>query len=378
MPSPHSPAGSESGVHATGPRRPMLGWLGAKIAGSRYCAILALLALLAGKAAVVVAALASGQGLEGLGTRWDSEHFISVALHGYREPSDAAFAPLYPALIRLLAAPGLSPWQAALLAANLASLAAAAPLCALYGPAGAAAVLAFPTVALYTTAAYSEALALPLAAAGLYYTRRGKPLQAALTLALAALTRYQLGLPILALAILEARRSPRLSAALASGAAGAAAVVMAMHWHAYGNPLAYLEAEKSWDAGVSIPLLGQARWLLDSWFTRQPWSLAGHRIEPWMWLARNMVFYTIYTAGLVILAKRRLWPDLAWSLTTLLLVASLTGVPGVSAPRLLVMAFPAIAALALNASTTSITLYIAATLPLTLWATVWHLQSFLS
>jgi Gpi18-like mannosyltransferase len=374
MPSPHSRHGSESGVHATGPRERAWG-VGGNI-GAR-CLIAVAAALLASRVAVLLAAYASGAGLGGLGTRWDSEHFIHVALRGYTGLADAAFAPAYPALIRGLSGLGLPAWGAALLAANLAAALAAVPLCLLYGPRGALAVLAFPTVALYTTAAYSEALALLFTALGLHLWLRERWGAAALALALAALTRYQTALPALALALLAAARRRRGAAAALLGAlAVAGAVMAAMHWALLGDPLAYLQAERLWDSGLSWPILGQARWLLDSWFTREPWELAGRRIEPWMWLARNLAFYTLYGLGVYLLARRRRWDEAVWSASILLLVVSLTGVPGVSAPRLLVEAFPAVAVLAEGWRGDTLALYLALSSALTLWAALWHLQAF--
>ncbi len=371
MPSPHSrtPA-SESGVPATGPR-------GAGAAGgvNGWCWPIVLLALLASKALLLVVARYAW-GLEALAYRWDGIHFIGVASHGYASLEDAAFAPLYPLLIRLLASRGLPYWEAALLAGNLASLALAPALCALYTRRGALAAALFPTLLLYTTAPYSASVALPLAAGGLALASWGMWGWASLLMGLAGLARYQLALLSLVLALAAARRSWRgaaymLAAALAPGAAAA---LIGLHY--YGDPLIYLRAEALWGAGLGIPFYSQVEWLLHSWFTRQAWTLGPIALKPWMWAARNLGFYAVYIAGLPLLYRQGRTLELAWSAAVILLVASLTGVPAASAPRLLLPAFPAIAALGerwrpgLG--------YAGASLVLTLFFLAWHMNSFLA
>ena len=371
MPSPHPPA-AESGVHATGPRCPC-----SPRVDKRGCALLALLALALSRLAVLLPALLGGWGLSGLALRWDGAHFISIALHGYRELGDAAFPPLYPLVVRGLVAAGLPGWASGLLVSGLASVALALLLCGLYGRPGMLAVLLFPTIALYTSLPYSEALALPLAAGGLLAIRRGRWGLAAILLGLSGLARYQVGVATLALALaalLEGRRRGALL--LAGAAASTAGAAVLVGYKFYGDPLAYLHAEALWSAGVGVPFYSQARWLLSSWFTGQEWLLLGHRLEPWEWLARNVAFYIVYVMGAIELSRRGLRVEALWSIVTILLVASLTGVPAASAPRLLDLAFPAIAGLALRWPPG--TGYAALAWTLTTWATLWHLTSFLA
>jgi hypothetical protein len=370
MPSPH-PAASESGVHATGPKRSYP----ALRVDKWSCTAQALLALVAAKLAVLLPALLGGWGLEQLALRWDGARFINAALHGYREPGDASIPPLYPLLVRGLAGAGLPGWASGLLVSSLASLALVLLLCMLYGRPGMLAVILFPTIALYTTLPYSEALAVPLAAGGLLAVRRGRWGAAALLLGLAGLARYQVAVGTVALALWalysRERRGALLLTAAAAATAGAALLVGYMF---YGDPLAYLHSEAEWDARVGIPLYSQAEWLLHSWFTGEEWLLLGHRIEPWEWLARNLAFYALYIMGALELALKGLGAEALWSLSMLAFVAGLTGVPAVSAPRLLDLAFPAIAGIALRWRPG--VGYAAIAWILTLWATVWHYTSF--
>jgi len=370
MPSPH-PAESGSGVHATGPRRSLL----AVRVDKWSCISQALLVLAASRLAVLLPALLGGWGLEPLALKWDGARFVEVALHGYREPGDATIPPLYPLLVGGLASTGMPGWVAGLLASGLTSLALALLLCRLYGAPGMLAVLLFPTIALYTSLPYSEALALPLIAGGLLALRRGMWGVASLLLGLAGLTRYQVAVGVVALTVWALyRREGRGALLLAVAAAVAAGGAALLGYKFYGDPLAYLHSEAQWDAGAGIPLYSQAEWLLSSWFTRQEWIFLGHRIEPWEWLIRNLAFYTLYALGVAVLALRGLSAEALWSLSMLAFDASLTGVPAVSAPRLLDLAFPAIAGLALRWRPG--TGYAALAWILTLWTTVWHYTAF--
>ncbi len=370
MPSPHSPPGSESGVHATGPQR-----LGGP-RGVKPC-LAPLLAAALARALVALAALQDG-GLRALAHRWDAEHFLRVALHGYSRLEDAAFAPLFPALVRLLHLLGLPAWAAGLAAANAAGLALVVLLCRLYGPGPAAALALLPSMALYTTAPYSEPLALALAAAGLLEARRRRWPLAGLLLGLASLARYQVAIPALALALAawRAERRPRAALLVAAGPLAAGLAVALLYWRVYGDPLVYLRAERLWDSGLTLPVVGQVRWLLDSWFTRQPWSLGGHLVEPWMWAARNLAVYALYLAGLAALARRGDALEAAWAGAALLLVASLRGVPGASAPRLALEAFPAVAALAGALDRAALLALAGAEAALIPWVALCHLQAF--
>ncbi len=52
--------------------------------------------------------------------RWDTEWYITIALHGYTTEGSASFAPIYPLLIRLISLTGLNPMTSALLVSNIA------------------------------------------------------------------------------------------------------------------------------------------------------------------------------------------------------------------------------------------------------------------
>ncbi len=378
MPSPHR-WGSVSGVPATGP------YTAAAAGPDKRLCLLGLAMLIAVKTAVLLAAAAWAgapawlQGLRVLAYKWDGARVIEVSLKGYRAPGDATIAPLMPSLIAAVAHLGLPAWASALLVANAASLALAPLLCLLYGPAGLAAVLLIPTVALYTTAPYTEALSLPLEALSLYLALRGRWGWAALSLGLAGLARYQAWVPA-AGAALGALASGRRRGALYLGAAASAPLLAAalVGLHYYGDPLEYLRAEGAWDAGLGVPFYSQARWLLGSWFTGQTWHLGAWAIRGWVWVARNALFYAPYLAGLALLVREKRAVEAGWSLAVILVAASVTGVPAASAPRLLLGAFPAIAALARGRPVDAVGLAVLTALAwsLALWTTTWHLEAF--
>jgi Mannosyltransferase (PIG-V) len=133
--------------------------------------------------------------------RWDAQHFLVVAEHGWSGPDalparPAAFFPFYPLGIRALAAIGLDPILAGMLISTAATIVACAFLIRLAdeefgGGAGRRAalyLLLFPT-AVFLAAPYSEALFLAGAIPAFYYARRGRWMMAALPLALATGSR---------------------------------------------------------------------------------------------------------------------------------------------------------------------------------------------
>ncbi len=134
--------------------------------------------------------LASSTGSSDVGvlemwTRWDARHFLQVAQYGYTDPrSDphaTAFFPLFPLLIRAVAAIGIAPALAGLLVSGVAAVVAGAYLFKLAEEeAGAGAgrravlyLLLFPT-AVFLVAPYSEALFLAGAVPAFYYARKGR------------------------------------------------------------------------------------------------------------------------------------------------------------------------------------------------------------
>jgi hypothetical protein len=220
--------------------------------------------------------------------RWDTVHFVHIAMHGYDTAQETAFFPLFPILVRVCMLPlgNAHPLVASLLAGNLSALAAFVGVGLLASSEGghraaprALRMLAAYPLAFFLAAGYSDALFLALAVFCLLAARRGAWLWAALCAFLAALTRSTavvLILPMLweyarqhgwmdELRSLRTRGVSSLLESLEPGAlnefAGLLASVplgMALYatylWHRFGHPLVFVRAQTLYWHRVNMPL----------------------------------------------------------------------------------------------------------------------------
>jgi hypothetical protein len=201
--------------------------------------------------------------------RWDSVHFLRIAEHGY-SAAEAAFYPLYPALVAVL---GRALGGHYVLGGILVSLAATLGAFMLLerlaerrlgGNGARRAVLylaIFPT-AFFLQAVYSESLYLFLCLAAFTLTERGRLGEAGVVAGLAILTRPT-GLALVpALALLAGRRSWRLVTFLP-----VAAIYPVLLWQRVGDPWAFMNAEDAWHRHVSAagPLGGVWEGLRAGW-----------------------------------------------------------------------------------------------------------------
>src|SRR4051794_241919 len=155
--------------------------------------------------------------------RWDSGWFLRIAEHGYHRGAEAAFYPLYPAL---LAGLGRAFGGQYVVAGILLSLAAClGSFLLLYriaeerlgadGARRAVLYLAFFPMALFLQAVYSESLYLLLTLAAFVLAERGRWWETGVVAGLALLTRSA-GLALLPALLLMAWRSPQRRRAVAS------------------------------------------------------------------------------------------------------------------------------------------------------------------
>lgn len=146
--------------------------------------------------------LSPGQGPQGEGflqiwSRWDANHFVIVAQHGWSGPivepaRPAAFFPLYPLSMKALMAVGLPPVAAGLVISTLATYIACVFLYKLAdselgegsGRRATVYLLLFPT-AVFLVAPYSESLFLAGAIPAFYFARQHRWLMAAVPAAVA-------------------------------------------------------------------------------------------------------------------------------------------------------------------------------------------------
>ena len=279
-------------------------------------------------------------------TRWDSGAYVGLARDGYGPiPASNAYFPLYPFLMRLIAAPLGGSVDAYLVAgvivSNLALFVALVYLARLVaidheaaaGPRAALYLLAFPT-SVFLAVVYPESLLLALSIGAVYHARRGEWLPAAALGALAAVTRPFIGVAVALPIAIEAFQRSGLRAAVASAAPAAIAFVawLGILWRITGDPVAILTAEANWGVGPSLPFKAFAD-LFDPRVYGFPYIVLGS---------------TLFIGALVVFSWRRLRPSLAAYGTAVFLISIATG-SLTSSPRYYLSVFPAFVLLAIVA-----------------------------
>jgi Gpi18-like mannosyltransferase len=228
-------------------------------------------------------------GASGLIERWtanfDAAWLLAIAENGYavtKEMETAAFFPLYPLLVNILAPVfGGQYWLAALVISNAALLVALTVIYRLteheFGPASAGRAIfylvAFPT-GFYLTAAYNTSLFIALLAGALYAIRTGKWWVAGLLGALASATRSSGVLLTVPFAYeyfrhhrFRLRPSVLAGALIPLGLGG----FMLFTWQVMGSPFAPVRAQSNyWGRELDwpwTPVLEAARYVV----TSEPW-----------------------------------------------------------------------------------------------------------
>lgn len=281
--------------------------------------------------------------------RWDGSGYIAIARDGYRNATDLAFFPLYPALVRLTA------WvfggsNDALVIGGIV-IANACAFAGVWYVAGIArgiggdrlaatsalALLAFPT-SFFLSAAYSESLLLLGLAGCVFHAREAEWKRAALFGAIAALARPLGVLAFIPLA-LEAHRHgrPALAAAVVPIAAAGGWLI------AIGGPGRFLDAQ--------------------ALFGRHPASAGsafGDLFDPAIYGDPWIVLGTTIFIGLLTIATWRFLPAPLAALATAYFVAAISSGTLTSTPRYYATAFPVFICFALIAGRASRTAYLVA------------------
>jgi hypothetical protein len=242
---------------------------------------------------------------------WDTGHYLRIAEHGYHvKELDKAFFPLYPILIRAAnhVLPGGYPF-AALVVSNVACFAALVVLHRLAAhefdePTARRTVyylVAFPT-AFFLTAAYNESLYLALGIGALYAARRGHWWLAGGLAAFASGTR-SVGVLLLFPFVYEYLRQRGFQwrrirfDALAIGLVPAGMAAFAVYcWVSFGDPLAFVHAQKFWYRSFAFPWESLYRTLYHA--TREP-ALAEFSIVNFMDFCAGFGFLVLMTLSLV-------------------------------------------------------------------------------
>jgi hypothetical protein len=310
-----------------------------------------------------------------LSLRWDAGTFLALARFGYHvampglsSGSAYAYAPVFPAVLRLAGAA----WFTPVVVSNIAGLGAAAALVPLLGRRAALFFALFPTWVAFSTFGYSESLYVLLAALG-FLTYRAAPrpagaLAAGALMAAAVATRYMAGPAVLTFVLASKAPWPRRAWFLAPLAAAALAIAVWL-WADAGTPFAYFHAERAqWGVRLGWP------WEQAWWFLHLA-SAGGGSVSPWAWLARQWVAAAISASGCWLLWRDDEHGLAAFSLVVVVLTLCLVGTP--SGPRLLLAGFPAIAALGTRLRPAAAwAAYAGASVLVSAWIIVAHLTRF--
>ena len=193
--------------------------------------------------------------------QYDARHYIDIAEHGYHAVDNAAFLPLYPLLIHIVAGMTRLPVEWASLIVSWVALFAAGSVLLLWvrvelrlskvhdiSPWLVLGILAIFPTAFYFALAYTESIFMMLTVGSLWLYRRGNYIYAGILAGLSSATRYQgamLAVLFLADYVFTARKDWRKLIAFVLCGAGVLSYMLFLAAH-YGSPFEFLLAEKQW------------------------------------------------------------------------------------------------------------------------------------
>jgi hypothetical protein len=282
--------------------------------------------------------------------RWDAEHYLEIAKHGY-SGTEAAFFPLYPLLIRIVGTFTGSQLIAGLIISNAASFFALLYLYKLIeheynrhvAQRATFYVSIFPA-AIFFSAVYSESLFLCLTVASFYYVRERRWLMAGAFGFLAALTRSEgilLAAPLFIEWVIAAKEGgreffrywvdnvvkPLIGMALVP--LGLAAY-MAYLWVLNGDPLRFSHVQSHWGRHVAPPWVSIANTVQKIAHAQATQTIANQALE----LAFTVLMLTVLFVGM-----RRLRLSYVVYMALSILVPLCTG-SLMSMPRFALVLFP--------------------------------------
>jgi Gpi18-like mannosyltransferase len=203
--------------------------------------------------------------------RWDTGHYVTLALHGYNPATEnPAFFPLYPLLMRIFepVLPG-GMLSAGLIVSWIACVAALTVIHRLVedlfdtdtAQRTALFLIAFP-FGWYLCAAYNTSLFIALSVASLYCMRKGHWWLAGMWAGLASGTR-QAGVLLAVAFVVEYLRQRNWDPLKARWDAAAIALVpaglvayMLYSWHLFGDPLKFVHIQAYWGRSSTWPWTG--------------------------------------------------------------------------------------------------------------------------
>ncbi len=253
-----------------------------------------------------------GRTLPAMFGNWDVAHFLAIAEHGYANPTDIAFFPGWPLLMRLATASGLPALATGTVLALAASGVAAAALYRLGGAPAAIAWLLAPT-AVFTMVPYTESV---FCAAAFWAWERAGARQwgaAAALAAVAASVRVSGVFLVVALAVLA------LTQAGSARQRGRRLLWLAIPVAVVAAYIGYLQVVTgSWTAWYDAQAAGWSREFTWPWEALRhtfevfaPGAYADHPEWPWVFRAEVVSMAVGLVVTVVALFLRR-WAEAVW------------------------------------------------------------------
>jgi len=265
-----------------------------------------------------------------MGTKWDSYIYESIASHGYAGYY-IVFSPVYPALIYILHII-LPTVFSAYIIVNIFGYIFVYIIYRYLGLKTALLISIFPVYVVFSTIPYSDDILLTFISLALFIN---SSTISSIFLSLSVLTFYNIIITIPAFIM---KNWKIIIMPILTGIG-----IFIAYFIFFGNPFIYFNIEKEyWNAGFTLPNV-QAMFLLNGWFTSEPWKFLNFEIPRPLWLIRNYLFFIFYFLGDYFLLKSNLKNRKFLFLYSLLVEMPLlfiNGVPAISIPRLLLPAFP--------------------------------------
>ncbi|MEJ2775824.1 hypothetical protein WIW90_06305 [Sulfolobaceae archaeon RB850M] len=308
-------------------------------------------------------------------TRWDSILYETIASEGYVKQCLFAFPPVYPEMIKSLYFVVGSYNLSAFIVTNILGYVFPIIVSKTFDFKTALAVELFPVYVLYSTIPYSDVIYLTLLALTFYFIKTRKTLFSSLTMGLAIITFYSIAWTLPSFIVrLKKDYLKFLPIPLLSGI-----LILAWYKEVTGNPFYYFSLEKEiWGVEFTTPW-GQASWILNGWFTDQPWKILSIPITPLDWFIRNLAFEVFFITLAILLIKVQdeiKWLYFTYSLFAIVPLLLVIGTPAISVPRLLLSAFPVFYSLRIRRYWWIA--YIVPCVILTPFFTMWQIYAFFS
>ena len=297
-----------------------------------------------------------------LANRWDSQHFLEIARNGYPSGVEGdllfAFAPVYPAMVAVVAQAVGNLYLAGVIVSNvfyILSIIAFYKVARMYTDYVESCLLAlifgmFPTYLVYGTLAYSESVFLFFAITSWYFFKKEQYLPCAVFTTFSILTRYISGLlvPIYGVILLSKmidryREGKSILKAfdirwLWFGITGISVIAVFLYFQSLtGSFFAAFDAHAWFGDRLATPF-HQFIWFFEGYFTQ-----INPGVDPFLLMLQRYMF-TIPFFALTLLLLRGDAELGLYGVLFMWIVLSMEGISGIASPRIMLSAWVGILA----------------------------------